>query len=108
MPAALIADKKVGVATDSRSTSSDVRVDLDATDRYGFVTSAAGEMHPDAEPGARERDTEARRLAKWRKMLGGAQSNLLRKAAALCVQFHFLLSAGSYSSLVFNDGCSHT
>ena len=61
------------LCADSGSTSSDVRVDLDATDRYGFVMPAPGDRNAppaSAEPAARDRDVEMKRIAKWRKMLG--------------------------------------
>ena len=60
-------------AADSASTSSETRVDLDATDRYGFVMPMPGDQNagpPPVEPAARERGVETRRLAKWRAMLG--------------------------------------
>lgn len=46
---------------------------MDATDRYGFVMPNAGDKGIPAmptEPAARDRDLEARRISKWRKMLG--------------------------------------
>jgi hypothetical protein len=58
---------------DSASTSSETRVDLDATDRYGFMMPTPGDQNAGpapAEPAAREKDVETRRLAKWRAMLG--------------------------------------
>ena len=48
-------------------------MDLDATDRYGFVMPMPGDQNagpPPVEPAARERGVETRRLAKWRAMLG--------------------------------------
>ena len=48
-------------------------MDLDATDRYGFVmppNGAQGPATPNGEPGVRERDLESKRVLKWRKMLG--------------------------------------
>ena len=60
---------------DSGSESSEAPVDLDATDRYGFVmppNGAQGPATPNGEPGVRERDLESKRVLKWRKMLGDA------------------------------------
>ena len=48
-------------------------MDLDATDRYGFVmpNPLDSNAQPAAtEPAGRDKDLEARRIAKWRKMLG--------------------------------------
>ena len=74
---------------DSGSTSSDVRVDLDATDRYGFVMPAPGDRNAppaSAEPAARDRDVEMKRIAKWRKMLGrlDCSANCLPSNGAKC------------------------
>lgn len=66
------------MSPDSASTSSETRVDLDATDRYGFVmpnpTNAYAQA-PATEPAARDKDTETRRIAKWRKMLGESHAH---------------------------------
>lgn len=67
----------LGGFADSASTSSETRVDLDATDRYGFVVPNPQDAtrQPGAnEPASKDKDVEMRRIAKWRKMLGARRT----------------------------------